>query len=51
MKIHITICVFFATISCCQDTERLSMVDLSGLAAAYPDLTNDERQLLADIRR
>jgi len=34
-------------------TSSTSMVsvDLNALSAAYPDLTNDERQLLADIRR
>jgi len=34
-------------------TTKISMVsvDLNALSAAYPDLTNDERQLLADIRR
>jgi len=30
---------------------RMSAVDIEALAVAYPDLTQDERQLLADIRR
>eukprot|EP00088_Acartia_fossae_P055204 TRINITY_DN6408_c1_g1_i1.p1 TRINITY_DN6408_c1_g1~~TRINITY_DN6408_c1_g1_i1.p1 ORF type:complete len:396 (+),score=98.58 TRINITY_DN6408_c1_g1_i1:186-1373(+) len=30
---------------------RMSVVDLESLAMAYPDLTQEERQLLADIRR
>ncbi|XP_023344069.1 cytohesin-1 [Eurytemora carolleeae] len=36
-----------------QNVDQLKMgsVDLKTLANAYPDLTNDERQLLADIRR
>ena len=29
----------------------MSVVDLEALASAYPDLTKEERQLLADIRR
>ena len=29
----------------------MGSVDLKTLANAYPDLTDDERQLLADIRR
>ena len=30
---------------------KMSVVDLASLAAAFPDLTQEERQLLADIRR
>jgi len=30
---------------------KMGTIDLAALAAAYPDLTADERQLLADIRR
>ena len=33
------------------DQLKMGSVDLKTLANAYPDLTNDERQLLADIRR
>ena len=29
----------------------MGSLDVGALAAAYPDLTNDERNLLADIRR
>jgi len=32
-------------------THTVPVVDLSGIAAAYPDLTPEERQLLIDIRR
>ena len=30
---------------------RMSAVDVEALAVDFPDLTQDERQLLADIRR
>ena len=33
------------------DQLKMGSVDLKTLANAYPDLTDDERQLLADIRR
>jgi len=39
---------------CCCDADammKMSVSELGSLAATFPDLTQEERQLLADIRR
>jgi hypothetical protein len=43
--------IYLITLYCADDMMKMSVIDLGSLAAAYPDLTQEERQLLADIRR
>jgi hypothetical protein len=43
--------IYLITLYFADDMMKMSVIDLGSLAAAYPDLTQEERQLLADIRR